>query len=50
MKIRKVSFNINNNNKKIKNKTYFYIRLEEKNNETVGFYPTFLAREISREK
>ena len=35
-------------NKKIK--TYFHICLEEKKNETVGIFPTFLAQGITRDK
>ena len=39
-------------NKKTKNKikTCFHICLEEKKNETVGLYLTFLAQEITRDK
>ena len=38
----------NNNLEKIE--TCFHISLEEKKNETVGLYSTFLAQDITRDK
>ena len=35
--------------KRKKSKTCFHICLEEKKNETVGLFPTFLAQGITRD-